>query len=106
MAEFTIEITGEARDQIARELEASLVNASGEIQVYSETERDLDPTVIVSTVIVGLKAADAIWNWWQGRRQRQEPSGMHVIIRTARGRVVEISHVDQKQLEAILSEVD
>jgi hypothetical protein len=39
----TIEITGQAQDQMAQELREQLSNSQGQVQVFTETERTLDP---------------------------------------------------------------
>ena len=102
MADFTVEITGAQRDQWAQELKDRLTEQQGQAQVFAETERDslTVAATVVSVVLAGLKAADIIWKWWQSGRQRAG----QVTIRTASGRVIELSHVDQQQLERILEE--
>ena len=98
MAEFTVEISGTTHEQIASELQESLTSSQGSAQIYSETERGIDPLTIVSVLLTGVKAADIIWNWWEGRRR----SGIKVTIRTANGQVIELSGIDQKQLLEII----
>src|SRR5262245_11455572 len=102
MAAFTVEITGEHRDQLARELKDSFTAYHGHVQIYAETERDPLTAIatIVSVVLSGVQAADIISKWWHKRRE----SAHNVIIRTASGRVIELSNVDQKHLEQILEE--
>jgi hypothetical protein len=100
MAELIVEITGEARDQLAQELKDHLTAKQGKAQVFAETERGVDLVTIVSVVLSSLQAADIIWQWWQSRRH----SGSNVTIRTAGGRIIELSDVDQKQLESVLAE--
>jgi hypothetical protein len=105
MAEFTIEITGQTQDQMAQQLSEQLSSSQGEVQVFTETEKALDPITIVSVVLTGLQAADIIWNWWQSRRRPERPeSEIKVTIRTAGGRFIDLSGIDQKQLEIILTE--
>ena len=108
MAEFTIEITGENRDQLALELSVPLSSSQGNMQVSTKySEEDQDPlstvttiSVVTSTVQSGLQAAESIWDWWQSRRL----SGNKVTIRTAGGSVIDLSDTDQKQLEIALTE--
>jgi hypothetical protein len=57
-------------------------------------------SVATATVQSGLHAAESIWNWWQSRRL----SGNKVTIRTAGGHVIDLSSIDQKQLEIALTE--
>jgi hypothetical protein len=105
MAEFTIEITGPTQDQMAQELSEQLSSSQGQVAVFTETERALDPITIVSVVLTGLQAADIIWKWWQNRRRPERPeSEIKVIIRTAGGHVIDLSGIDQKQLEIVLTE--
>jgi hypothetical protein len=49
-----------------------------------------------------VQAADIIYKWWQQSRERANK----VTIRTASGRVIEISNVDPEQLEQLLEEED
>jgi hypothetical protein len=100
MAEFTVEITGENRDQLAQDLKSQLTEQHGTVQVFTETERALDPIAILSVVLSGVQAADILWKWWQSRRG----SASTVTIRTAGGRTVQLSTIDQLQLEIILGE--
>ena len=108
MAEFTIEITGENRDQPALELIVPLSSSQGNVQVSTKySEEDQDPlstvttvSVVTSTVQSGRQAAENIWNWWLSRRQSENK----VTIRTAEGRVIDLSGIDQKQLEIALTE--
>jgi hypothetical protein len=108
MAEFTIEITGENRDQLALELSVPLSNSQGNVQVSTEySEEDLDPVNSVTIVSVvtsasqgDLQVAESIWDWWQSRRL----SGNKVTIRTGKERVIDLAGIDQKQLEIVLTE--
>ena len=59
-------------------------------------------TTVVSAVLAGVQAADIIWKWWQNRQK----SGANVTIRTASGRVIELSNVDQNHIELVLEEED
>jgi hypothetical protein len=100
MADFTVEITGENREQLAQELWRQLTEQHGAVRVFAETEKALDPIAILSVVLSGVQAADVLWKWWQSRRG----SGSTVTIRTAGGRRVQLSNIDQPQLEIILGE--
>jgi hypothetical protein len=108
VAEFTIEITGENRDQLALEISVPLSSSQGNVQVstkYSEEDQDPLSTVttvsmMTSTVQSGRQAAESIWNWWLSRRQSENK----VTIRTAKGSVIDLSDIDQKQLEIALTE--
>jgi hypothetical protein len=105
MAEFTVEITGDHRDHLAQELKDSLTAHHGQVQIYAETDR-VEPltavATVVSVVLAGVQAADIIYKWWQQSRERANK----VTIRTASGRVIEISNVDPEQLEQLLEEED
>jgi hypothetical protein len=93
VAEFTIEITGQNRDQLALELSVPLSSSQGQVSTkYSEEDQDPLSTVttvsvVTSTVQSGRQAAESIWNWWLSRRL----SGNKVTIRTAGGRVIVLS---------------
>jgi hypothetical protein len=108
VAEFTIEITGQNRDQLALELSVPLSSSQGNVQVSTEySEEDQGPlstvttvSVVTSTVQSGRQAAESIWNWWLSRRQSENK----VTIRLAGGRVIDLSGIDQKQLEIALTE--
>jgi hypothetical protein len=87
---------------------APLRSPQGNVQVVTRyTEQDQDPMTTVTTVSVvtsavqsGLQAAERIRNWWQRRPQSEN----QVTIRTARGRIIDLSSIDQKQLEIVLTE--
>ena len=108
MAEFTIEITGQTQDQFALELSTHLNSSQGNVQASTDySERDLDPvnsptivSVVTSAPQGGLQVAESIWDWWQSRHL----SGNKVTIRTAKGSVIDLSDIDQKQLEIALTE--
>ena len=100
MADYTIEITGGNQDQLAEELGDLLTAEQGEVRVYSETERTLDPIAVVSVALAGIQTAGVVWAWWESRRR----GGTKVTVRTAEGRVIELSGIDGKQLEIDLTE--
>ena len=100
MADLTIEISGENREQLARELREDLIADKAKVQIYSETEKGIDPLVIVSVALAGVQAAGVVWDWWRSRRS----SETQVTIRTADGHVIKLSDIDRKQLEIVLSE--
>jgi hypothetical protein len=108
VAEFTIEITGQNRDQLALELSVPLSSSQGNVQVSTEySEEDQHPLSTVTTVSVvtsasqdDLQVAESIWNWWQSRHL----TGNKVTIRTAKGSVIDLSLIDQKQLEIALTQ--
>ena len=108
MAEFTVEITGQTQDQFALELSTHLNSSQGNVQASIDySERDLDPvnsativSVVTSAPQGDLQVAESIWDWWQSRRL----SGNKVTIRTPKGRVIDLSLIDQKQLEIALTE--
>jgi hypothetical protein len=108
VAEFTIEITGQNRDQLALELSVPLSSSQGDVQVSTEySEADQEPlstftavSVATSTVQSGRQAAETIWHWWQSSRQSENK----VTIRTAGGSVIDLSLIDQKQLEIALTQ--
>jgi hypothetical protein len=102
MAEFTVEITGQHRDHLAQELKESLTAHHGHVQIDAETERDplTAAATVVSVVLAGVQAADIISKWWQKRRE----SAHNVTIRTASGRVIELSNVDQQHLAQLLED--
>jgi hypothetical protein len=100
MAEFTVEIIGDNRDQLAYELKDCLTAQQGQVQIFTETERAIDAITVVTVVLTALQAADIVWKWWQNSRKKASK----VTIRTASGRVIELSNVDQKQIERILEE--
>jgi hypothetical protein len=108
VAEFTIEIIGENRDQLALELSVPLSSSQGNVQASTKySEEDQDPlstvttvSVVTSTMQSGRQAAETIWHWWQSSRQRENK----VTIRTAGGSVIDLSLIDQKQLEIALTQ--
>jgi hypothetical protein len=110
VAEFTIEIPGQTQDQFALELSTHLNSSQENMQApINYSERDLDPvngptivSVVTSASQDDLQVAESIWDWWQSRRL----SGNKVTIRIPKGRVIDLSLIDQKQLEIALTEMD
>lgn len=104
MAELAVKITGADQDPAARELRDQITAQQGQAQIYAETGKDPLTTAatVVSIVLAGIQAADIIWKWWQNRQK----SGANVTIRTASGRVIDLSKVDQKHIELVLEEED
>ena len=61
MVEFAIEMTGGDQSQLAHELGDRLTAAQGEVRVFVEPEKDLDPIATVSVAFAGIQAAGIIW---------------------------------------------
>jgi hypothetical protein len=78
------------------------------VQVSTEySEEELNPMTSVTTISVvtpssqtDRQVAETIWHWWQSSRQSENK----VTIRTAGGSVIDLSLIDQKQLEIALTQ--
>jgi hypothetical protein len=101
MATASIEVSGPNAERLAGELQAALVTAiqPGDSVSPVEVERSADLVIaIIGLVFSGVGTAKTIWDWWGGRRSE----GVKVKILLDDGIQVDLSGVDQKQLEVVL----
>jgi hypothetical protein len=102
MATASIEVSGPDAERLAGELQAALVTAiePGNSVSPVEVERSADLVIaIIGLVFSGAGTAKTIWDWWHARR----PEGVKVKILLDDGTQVDLSGVDQKQLEIVLA---
>lgn len=102
MASASVEVSGPDAERLAGELQAALVRAiqPGNTVSPVEVERSADLVIaIIGLVFSGVGTAKTIWDWWHARR----PEGVKVKILLEDGTQVDLSGVDQKQLEIALS---
>jgi hypothetical protein len=100
MAAASIEVSGPNAERLAGELQAALVTATkpGDSVSPVEVERSADLVIaIIGLVFSGVGAAKTIWDWWHARR----PEGVKVKILLDDGTQVDLSGLDQKQLEIV-----
>jgi hypothetical protein len=98
MATASVEVSGPDAERLAGELRAVLVtaNESGGSVSQVEVERSAELVIaIIGLVFSGVGTARTIWDWWHGRR----PEGVRVRILLDDGTQVDLSDVDQQQLE-------
>lgn len=103
MATASIEVSGPDAERLAGELQAALVTAvqPGNSVSPVEVERSADLVIaIIGLVFSGVGTAKTIWDWWLGRRS----DGVKVKILLDDGTQVDLSGVDQKQLEIVLAQ--
>ena len=101
MATASIEVSGPNPGRLAGELQAALAAASqpGDSVSPVEVERSAELVIaVIGLVFNGVGTARTIWDWWHGRR----PEGAKVKILLDDGTQVDLSGVDQKQLEIAL----
>ena len=101
MAAASIEVSGPDAGRLAGELRAALATAvePGDSVSPVEVERSADLVIaIIGLVFSGAGTARTIWDWWHDRR----PEGVKVKILLDDGTQVDLSGVDQKQLEIVL----
>jgi len=101
MAAASIEVSGPDAERLAAELRAVLAAAiqPGDSVSPVEVERSADLVVaIIGLVFSGVGTAQTIWGWWHDRG----PDGVTVRILLDDGTRVDLSGVDQKQLEIVL----
>jgi hypothetical protein len=102
MATASIEVSGPNAERLAGELQAALVAAiqPGSSVSPVEVERSADLVIaIIGLVFSGVGTAQTIWDWWHARR----PEGVKVRILLDDGTQVDLSGVDQKQLEIAIA---
>jgi hypothetical protein len=102
MTAASIEVSGPSAERQAGELRAALAAAiqpGGSVSPV-EVERSADLVVAIIGVVFGaVEPAKTIWSWWQSRGSR---SGVKVRILLDDGTKIDLSGVDQKQLEIVL----
>lgn len=98
MATASIEVSGTDAERLARELQAALAAAiqPGDSVSPVEVERSAELVIaIIGLVFNGVGTARTIWSWWHDRRS----DGVKVKILLDDGTQIDLSGVDQKQLE-------
>jgi Effector Associated Constant Component 1 len=98
MASASIEVSGPDAERLAGELQGALATAiqPGDSVSPVEVERSAELVIaIIGLVFSGVDTARTIWDWWHARR----PEGVKVKILLDDGTQVDLSGVDQKQLE-------
>jgi len=101
MAAASIEVSGPNAERLAGELQAALATAiqPGESVLPVEVERSAELVIaIIGLAFSGVGTAKTIWDWWHDRRSQ----GVKVKILLDDGTQIDLSGVDQKQLEIIL----
>jgi hypothetical protein len=101
MATASIEVSGPDAERLARELQTALMTAiqPGDSVSPVEVERSAELVIaIIGLVFSGVGTARTIWDWWHGRRS----AGVTVKILLDDGTQVDLSGVDEKQLEIAL----
>ena len=98
MATASVEVSGPGAERLAGELRAVLVAAGEQGSSVSqvEVERSAELVIaIIGLVFSGVGTAKTVWDWWHSRR----PEGVRVSILLEDGTRVDLSGVDQQQLE-------
>jgi hypothetical protein len=98
MATASIEVSGPNAEHLARELRATLATTAqpGDSVSPVEVERSVELAVaVVGLVFSGISTAKTIWDWWNARRSE----GVSVKILLADGSQIDLSQVDQNQLQ-------
>ncbi len=98
MGSASVEVSGPNAEHLAGELRAGLATAvepGGSVSPV-EVERSAELVIaIIGLVFSGVEAARTIWDWWHARRSE----GVKVRILLDDGTVINLSGVDQKELE-------
>jgi hypothetical protein len=101
MATASVEVSGPNAERLAGELRAALATAvqPGDSVSPVEVERSAELVIaIIGLVFSGVDTARTIWDWWHARRSE----GVKVKVLLDDGTQVDLSGVDQKQLEIAL----
>jgi hypothetical protein len=101
VATASIEVSGPNAGRLAGELQVALATAiePGDSVSPVEVERSAELVIaIIGLVFSGVGTARTIWDWWHARRSE----GVKVKILLDDGTQVDLSGVDQKQLEIAL----
>jgi hypothetical protein len=98
MTGASIEVSGQDAERLAGQLQAALTAAIEPEDSVSavEVERSAELVIaVIGLVFSGVGTAKTIWDWWQTRRSQ----GVTVTILLDDGTRVDLSGVDQRQLE-------
>ena len=98
MASASIELSGPDAERWASDLHAALVLTEGSAAGVSpvEVQRSADLVVaVIGLAFSGVGTAKTIWDWWQPHRS----TGVKIKILLEDGAKVDLSEVDQQQLE-------
>jgi pantothenate kinase len=101
----SIEVAGSDAERAAQELRAVLAGAAGEGESVSAVEVDRSPELVIAIiglVFAGTSTAKTMWDWWRANRQQ----GITVKILLADGSQVDLSAVNQQQLEIALTQAN
>lgn len=101
MATASIEVSGPDAERLARELQASLTRAAPSGDIVSPVEVERSPELVIAViglVFSGVGTAKTLWDWWRNRGS----GGIKVQILLADGTRLDISRLDQHQLESEL----
>ncbi len=99
MATATIHVLGDAAPQQAEALRGALASDLGSSAV-SEVELQKGPDILalITLLIGGIQAADAIWKWWQSRKD----TGVRIRIVLDKGQSIELAGTNLEALELAL----
>ena len=101
MAAASIEVYGPDAERLAGELHAALDKVAGPGDRVSPVEVDRSAALVIAAIGLGFSGvgtAKTIWDWWRSRRS----TGVTVKILLDDGSQVDLSGVDQEQLEIVL----
>ena len=101
MASASVEVSGPNAERLAGELQAALATAiePGDSVSPVEVERSAELVIaLIGLVFSGVGTARTILGWWHDRRSE----GVKVKILLDDGTQVDLSGVDQKQMEIAL----
>jgi len=97
----SIEVSGPNAERLARELQGALAAgiAPGGSVSPVEVKRSADLVIaMIGLVFNGVGTAKTIWDWWHARR----PEGIKIKILLEDGTQIDLSGVNQEQLEIVL----
>jgi hypothetical protein len=101
MALASVEVSGKHAERLAGELQVALSRAAGPAERVSPVEVDRSADLLVAVfglVFSGVSTAKTIWDWWQSQRAE----GVTVRILLEDGSQVDLSRIDQWQLQVEL----
>jgi hypothetical protein len=102
MASASVEVSGPDAERLAGELRAVLVTADepGRSVSQVEVQRSAELVIaVIGLVFNGVGTARTLWDWWHGRKAE----GVRVRILLDDGTQVDLSGVDQQQLEIVFA---
>lgn len=100
MSIAVLRVTGPQADRLASTLYDSLIAQQERVEPV-EVQRSGDTVIaIISLTLTGIQTAKTVWDWWTSKGQ---PDKATVTVLFESGKELNLTLVDQEELEATVS---